>query len=332
MTPITRSAHHRTPRLRGAFTALVTPFTADGRLDEDAYRRLVAWQVMAGIDGLVPVGTTGESPTLTAVERDRLIEIAVQTVAERPSRHRIPVIAGTGSNDTASTIEATRRAAALGADAALIVTPYYNRPDQRMLDAHFRAVADEGGLPIVIYNVPGRTGANVEADTFLRLAEHPRVVGVKEASANIEQIAVICRDRPRDVSVLSGDDAATLALLAMGGDGVISVASNQIPGEMAALVAAANAGDFDGARRIHARWLPLMRANFQGAPNPVPAKAAMLAMGLLDCDMLRMPLLPLADAPRERLVGLLAALGLTGTAPTFIEDETADLPGEEAVA
>ena len=183
------------------------------------------------------------------------------------------------------------------------MTPYYNKPDQRMLEAHFRAIADEGGLPIVVYNVPGRTGANVEADTFLRLAEHPRVIAVKEASANIEQIAVICRDRPRDVAVLSGDDAATLAVLAMGGDGVISVASNQIPGEMSALCLAAHAGDFAGARRIHDRWLPLLRANFQGAPNPVPAKAAMLAMGLLERDDLRAPLLPLADASRERLVG-----------------------------
>ena len=175
------------------------------------------------------------------------------------------------------------------------MTPYYNRPDQRMLDAHFRAIADEGGLPIVVYNVPGRTGANVEADTFLRLAEHPRVVAVKEASGNIEQLAVICRDRPRDVAVLAGDDAATLAVLAMGGDGVVSVASNEIPGEMSALVAAWHAGDADGARRIHDRWLPLFRANFQGAPNPVPAKAAMLAMGLLDDDATRAPLLPLDD-------------------------------------
>lgn len=314
MARVTRSAHHRTPRLRGAFTALVTPFTPDGAVDEVAYRRLVAWQVLAGIDGLVPVGTTGESPTLSAAERDRLIEIAVTTVAERPSRSRIPVIAGTGSNDTRASIEATRRAAALGADAALIVTPYYNKPDQRMLLAHFRAIADEGGLPIVVYNVPGRTGANVEADTFLRLAEHPRVVAVKEASGNIEQIAVICRDRPRDVAVLSGDDAATLAVLAMGGDGVISVASNQIPGEMAAMCAAAHAGDFEGARRIHDRWLPLMRANFQGAPNPVPAKAGMLAMGLLEHDGLRAPLLPLADAPRERLTVILRGLGLVGEA------------------
>jgi 4-hydroxy-tetrahydrodipicolinate synthase len=299
-----------TLRLRGAFTALVTPFTADGAVDEAAYRRLVAWQVMAGIDGLVPVGTTGEAPTLSTTERDRLIEIAVTTAAERSSGRLVPVIAGTGTNDTRASIEATRRAAALGADAALVVTPYYNRPDQRMLEAHFRAIADEGGLPIVVYNVPGRTGANVEADTFLRLAEHPRVVAVKEASGNIEQIAVICRDRPRDVAVLSGDDAATLAVLAMGGDGVISVASNEIPGEMSALVAAWHAGDAEGARRIHDRWLPLLRANFQGAPNPVPAKAAMLAMGLLERDDTRAPLLPLDVAPRERLATLLRTLGL----------------------
>ena len=310
MARVTRSTHQTAPSLRGAFTALVTPFTPDGALDESAYRRLVAWQVMAGIDGLVPMGTTGESPTLSAAERDRCIQITVETVGERPSRTRIPVIAGTGSNDTRGSIEATRRAAALGADAALVVTPYYNKPDQRMLEAHFRAIADEGGLPIVVYNVPGRTGANVEADTFLRLAEHPRVVGVKEASANIEQIAVICRDRPRDVAVLSGDDAATLAVLAMGGDGVVSVASNEIPGEMSALVHAWHAGDWAEARRLHDRWLPLMRANFQGAPNPVPAKAAMFAMGLLDCDATRQPLLPLADAPRERLTALLRTLGL----------------------
>ncbi len=334
MTRVTRSTTQRTPSLRGAFTALVTPFTADGSLDEAAYRRLCAWQLMAGIDGLVPVGTTGESPTLSAAERDRCIEIAVEAAAARPEHARVPVIAGTGSNDTRGSVEATRRAAALGADAALIVTPYYNKPDQRMLEAHFRAVADEGGLPIIVYTVPGRTGANVEADTFLRLAEHPRVVAVKEASANIEQIAVICRDRPRDVAVLSGDDAATLAVLAMGGDGVISVASNEIPGEMAALVAAWHAGDALGARRVHDRYLPLLRANFQGAPNPVPAKAAMLAMGLLDDDTLRQPLLPLADAPRERLVTLLRGLGLVdggGREPLVLPAEDA-ADAEEAAA
>jgi 4-hydroxy-tetrahydrodipicolinate synthase len=332
MARIARSATARTPRLRGAFTALVTPFTADGAVDEAAYRRLVAWQILAGIDGLVPVGTTGEAPTLTPAERDRLIELAVQTVAERPSRSRIPVIAGTGSNDTRASIEATRRAAALGADAALVVTPYYNRPDQRMLDAHFRAIADEGGLPIVVYNVPGRTGTNVEADTVLRLAEHPRVVAVKEASGNIEQLAVICRDRPRDVAVLAGDDAATLAVLAMGGDGVVSVASNQVPGEMSALVAAWHAGDAEGARRIHDRWLPLFRANFQGAPNPVPAKAAMLAMGLLDEDALRAPLLPLDSAPRERLTTLLRGLGLLGEGGREAAESLAGAGREEGAA
>ncbi|HEY4189366.1 MAG TPA: 4-hydroxy-tetrahydrodipicolinate synthase [Candidatus Limnocylindrales bacterium] len=296
--------------LHGAFTALVTPFTAEGAVDEAAYRSLAAWQVLAGIDGLVPVGTTGEAPTLSAGERDRLIEIAVLAAAERRGAARPRVIAGTGTNDTRTSIEATRRAAAIGADAALVVAPYYNRPDQRMLEAHFRAIADEGGLPVVVYNVPSRTGANVEADTFLRLAEHPRVVAVKEASGNLEQIAVICRDRPRDVAVLAGDDVATLAVLAMGGDGVVSVAGNEIPGELVALCAAARRGEWDEARRIHDRWLPLFRANFQGAPNPVPAKAALVAMGLLERDDLRAPMLPLGDAPRERLVELLRTLGL----------------------
>ena len=305
-----RSVASPHPALRGAFTALVTPFAADGGVDEAAYRALAEWQVLAGIDGLVPVGTTGEAPTLSPAERDRLIEIAVGAAAASPTPSRPLVVAGTGTNDTRASIEATRRAAALGADAALVVAPYYNRPDQRMLDAHFRAIADEGGLPIVVYNVPSRTGTNVEADTFLRLAEHPRVTAIKEASGNIEQLAVICRDRPRDVAVLAGDDAATLAVLAMGGDGVVSVAGNQVPGGMAALCDAARAGDWDEARRLHARWLPLFRANFQGAPNPVPAKAALLAMGLIERDDVRAPLLPLAAGPRTRLVELLRTLGL----------------------
>ncbi len=298
------------PRLRGAFTALVTPFTPDGTLDEAAFRRLVHWQVLAGIDGLVPCGTTGEAPTLSQDERDRLIAATVETVAERPSRARVTVVAGTGTNDTRATIAATRRAAALGADAALVVAPYYNRPDGRMLEAHFRAVADEGDLPVVVYNVPSRTGTNVDADTFLRLAEHPRVVAVKEASGNLEQIARICRDRPRDVAVLAGDDAWTLPVLALGGDGVVSVAGNEIPSEMASLCAAAIAGDWDAARRIHERWLPLFLANFRGAPNPVPAKAALALMGLLDGDAVRAPLLPLDDAARAGLAGTLRSLGL----------------------
>ncbi|HET7474237.1 MAG TPA: 4-hydroxy-tetrahydrodipicolinate synthase [Candidatus Limnocylindrales bacterium] len=309
MTPLDRTTRTR-PTLRGAFTALVTPFTSDGLVDDAALRRLVRWQVLAGIDGLVPVGTTGEAPTLTASERDRVIAITVETVAERSSRPRIPVVAGTGTNDTAATITATRRAAELGADAALVVAPYYNRPDGRMLEAHFRAIADEGDLPIVVYNVPSRTGTNVPVDTFLRLAEHPRVVAIKEASGNLEQIARICRERPRDVAVLAGDDAWTLPVLAMGGDGLVSVASNEVPGELVALCDAAAAGDWDGARRIHERWLPLFLANFAGGPNPVPAKAALHLMGLLDTDTVRRPLLPLDEAPRMALAATLRQLGL----------------------
>jgi 4-hydroxy-tetrahydrodipicolinate synthase len=298
------------PMLRGAFTALVTPFTAHGDLDEAAFRRLVRWQILAGIDGLVPCGTTGESPTLSTEERERLIAATVEVAAERPSRDRIRVVAGTGTNDTAATIRATRRAAELGADAALVVAPYYNRPDSRMLDAHFRAIADEGDLPIVVYNVPSRTGANVDADTFLRLAEHPHVVAVKEASGNLEQIARICRDRPRDVAVLAGDDAWTLPILALGGDGVVSVASNEVPGELVSLCAAALAGDWDGARRIHERWLPLFLGNFRGGPNPVPVKAALRLMGLIETQMVRAPLLPMDELGVAAMDSLLRDLGL----------------------
>jgi dihydrodipicolinate synthase len=306
----TRATH---PTLRGAFTALVTPFMPDGTVDEAAFRRLVRWQILAGIDGLVPCGTTGESPTLSGDERERLIAATVEVTRERASRDRVRVIAGTGTNDTAATIRATRRAAELGADAALVVAPYYNRPDSRMLEAHFRAIADDGDLPIVVYNVPSRTGSNVDADTFLRLADHPRVIAVKEASGNLDQIARICRDRPRDVAVLAGDDAWTLAVLAMGGDGVVSVASNEIPGELVSLCAAARAGDWEAARRTHERWLPLFQGNFRGGPNPVPAKAALVLMGLLETDAVRGPLLPLDPDGRAAMAVTLRGLGLLET-------------------
>jgi 4-hydroxy-tetrahydrodipicolinate synthase len=306
----------------------VTPFTRDGTLDEDAFRRLVRWQILAGIDGLVPCGTTGESPTLTIEERERLIAATVEVTRERPSRDRVRVVAGTGTNDTAATIVATRRAAELGADAALVVAPYYNRPDNRMLEAHFRAVADEGDLPIVVYNVPSRTGSNVDADTFLRLADHPRVIAVKEASGNLDQIARICRDRPRDVAVLAGDDAWTLAVLAMGGDGVVSVASNEIPGDVVALCAAARAGDWDAARRIHERWLPLFQGNFRGGPNPVPVKAALQLMGLLETDSVRAPLLPIDPDGRAAMAVTLRGLGLLETTGGRISPR----PAREAVA
>jgi 4-hydroxy-tetrahydrodipicolinate synthase len=334
MTRYTRTARTQRPVLRGALTALVTPFTNDGAIDQTAFRRLVSWQVLAGIDGLVPCGTTGEAPTLSPQERDRLIEITIEVARQRPSRDRIAVVAGTGTNDTAATIAATRRAAALGADAALVVGPYYNRPDQRMLLAHFRAVADEGDLPIVVYNVPSPTGSNLEAETFLQLTDHPRVIAIKEASGNLEQIARICRERPRGVAVLAGDDAWTLPLLALGGDGVVSVASNEIPGEMAALCASARAGDWDEARRIHERWLPLMLANFRGAPNPVPAKAALLAMGLIGSDATRRPLLPLEAGPREALAGLLRTLGLVAmpSGRAVAPPSATSGPPEEAVA
>ena len=294
--------------LRGAFPALVTPFLPGGALDEATFVRLVERQIDAGIDGLVPVGTTGESPTLTHDEDDRVIGLTIETVARKGVRGRVPVIAGTGSNNTATVIAATRRARDLGADAALVVAPYYNKPDQRMLEAHYRAVADEGGLPVVVYNVPGRTGTNIEPATLLRLAEHPMIVAVKEASGNIEQIMTILRDRPAGFRVLSGDDSITFPMLALGGDGVISVASNEIPGEMARLCAAAFAHDWDGARALHARYLDLMRVNFI-APNPVPVKAAMAEMGLIS-DVLRSPLLPMADEQRPRLRAVLAAAGL----------------------
>ena len=319
-------------RLRGAYTALVTPFRPDGTLDADAYRRLVRWQVLAGIDGLVPCGTTGEAPTLTPAEREWLIATAVEVVGEAPSRARVRVVAGTGTNDTAATIAATRRAAELGADAALVVAPYYNRPDGRMLEAHFRAVADEGDLPIVVYDVPSRTGTNVDAETFLRLAEHPRIVAIKAASGNLEQIARICRDRPQGVAVLAGDDAWTLPILSLGGDGVVSVASNQVPSELVRLCAAARAGDWDEARRVHERWLPLFLGNFRGGPNPVPVKAALWRMGLLDGDAVRAPLLPLDDRARAALGSLLRSLGLVESVCGRVADPADATGTAEAVA
>ena len=300
-------------QFRGAFTALVTPFTPAGAIDEAAFRTLVRRQIDNCIDGMVACATTGETPTLSHDEDDWLIATALEVASERPSRARVRVVAGTGSNSTATAISSTRRAARLGVDAALVVAPCYNKPDQRMMEAHFRAVADEGDLPIIVYNVPSRTGVNIEASTLLRLAEHSRIVGVKEASGNMDQIATILRDRPAHFSVLAGDDSWTLPMLALGGDGVISTCSNEIPGEMAAMCSAAFAGDWDAARRIHERWLPLMKANFVGGPNPVPVKAAMSMLGLCS-DMVRMPLLPLDEPHRSRLRLIMGEAGLLETA------------------
>jgi 4-hydroxy-tetrahydrodipicolinate synthase len=232
----------------------------------------------------------------------------VAAVRDRGAAQHTVVVARTGSYDTRATIAATRRAALLGADAALVVAPYYNKPDQRMLEAHYLAVADAGDLPIVVYNVPGRTGCNVAAETLLRLAEHERIIGVKEASANLEQIMTITRGRPDGFAVLSGDDSWTLPILGLGGEGVISVASNEVPEVMVALCAAARSGDWPTARRLHERYLDLFRINFVG-PNPVPVKAALAEMGLI-ADELRQPLLPLAEPERSRVRSVLDDLGL----------------------
>lgn len=301
------------PSLRGAYTALVTPFLPDGSLDEEAVVRLVERQIDLGINGLVPVGTTGESPTTTHDEDDRIIGLTVETVARRGLTGTLPVIAGTGSNDTATVVQATQRAKELGADAALVVAPYYNKPDQRMLEAHYLRVAEEGGLPIVVYNVPGRTGTNIEPATLMRIARHPGVIAVKEASGNIEQIMTILRDRPATLRVLSGDDSMTYPMLTMGGDGIISVASNQVPDVTARLCAAAFAGDWETARALHFEYLDLMRVNFI-APNPVPVKAAMAEMGLIH-DVLRQPLLPMAEEQRPRLRAALRGVGLLADEP-----------------
>ncbi len=303
-----------TRHIRGAYTALATPFSPDGSIDQETCRALIRRQIDACIDGMVACATTGETPTLSHEEDDWVIATMVEIASERPSRCRIRLVAGTGSNSTATAISSTRRAAALGVDAALVVAPYYNKPDQRMLEAHFRAVADEGDLPIIVYNVPSRTGVNVEAATLLRLAEHPRIVAVKEASGNMDQIATIIRERPAGFSVMAGDDAWTLAVLAMGGDGVICTCSNEIPSEMTELCHSAFAGDWERAQRLHNQWLPLMKANFVGGPNPVPLKAAMSMMGLCR-DVVRAPLLPLDEPYRTKLRAVLEAAGLLNPTP-----------------
>jgi 4-hydroxy-tetrahydrodipicolinate synthase len=288
--------------LRGAITALVTPFTADGRVDESALRALVAWQVERGIDGLVPVGSTGEAATLTLAERERVVAITAEVV-----NGRVPVIAGAGTNDTAAAIENSRVLAAAGATHLLHVSPMYSKPPQRGLLAHFRAVADAAPRPVVLYNVPGRTASNVEPETQLALAEHPNIVATKEASGNIEQIAEILRHRPAGFAVLSGDDALTLDVIARGGDGVISVVSNAVPAVMRALCVAAASGDLPAARALHGTLEPLFRAAFVES-NPIPIKAALALMGRIG-NVLRLPLVPL-DLRHEPL--LRAALASAG--------------------
>jgi 4-hydroxy-tetrahydrodipicolinate synthase len=287
----------------GVGTALVTPFTKSGDLDEQGVRRLGRRQIDGGIDFLVPCGTTGESPTLTDSERIRIVEILVDEAGGR-----VPVLAGAGGYNTNEVIHQAEAMRAAGASGLLSVTPYYNRPTQEGLYQHYRAIAESTPLPIVVYNVPGRTGCNVEPATLARLAAIPNIVGVKEASGNVTQMCEVCRAVPPEFLVLSGDDILTLPLMAVGGHGVISVASNQIPVEMVRMAKAAARNDFAAARAIHARILPLMQINFVET-NPIPVKAAMAAMGLLE-EVYRLPMCAPKPESREKILGVLKALDL----------------------
>jgi len=287
----------------GCGTALVTPFTGNSTLDEAGVRRLGRRQIDGGVHFLVPVGTTGESPTLTLAEKSRIVEILAEEAAGR-----VPVLAGAGGYDTREVIHAAAEMKKAGADGLLSVTPYYNKPTQEGLYQHYRAIADSTSLPIILYNVPGRTGCNLEPATVARLSSVRGIIGIKEASGNMTQMCEVCRIVPPEFIVLSGDDAVTLPLMAVGGRGVISVVSNEIPTEMAQMVEAAERGDFAAARIIHERILPLMQINFiESSPGPV--KAAMAALGLLE-EIYRLPLVSPKPESKEKINSVLRGLGL----------------------
>jgi 4-hydroxy-tetrahydrodipicolinate synthase len=290
----------------GCGTALVTPFQRDHSLDEETLRKLVRRQIAAGIDFLVPCGTTGESPTLTRFEHLRVVEIAVEE-----SGGKVPVLAGAGGYNTHEVIELAKEIEERGADGILSVTPYYNKPTQEGLYQHYRAIASATRLPIVVYSVQGRTGVNVEPATLARLAEIENIVAVKEASGNIGQMANVIHEVPSHFTVLSGDDAVTIPLMALGGRGVISVVSNEIPRQMAQLAQACLRGDYETARTIQARYLPLMNVNFVES-NPIPVKAAMGLMGLLD-PVYRLPMCPPSPASLAKIEKVLEAVGLAGS-------------------
>ena len=285
-------------QFRGVGTALVTPFKPDGALDEGALEKFVDWQITEGVNFLVPCGTTGENPALSVDEHRRVVEIVVKC-----ARGRVPVLAGAGSNSTDRAIELSKIAIDLGADGLLTITPYYNKPTPDGLRRHFGLQAEavekmKRGFPMIMYNVPGRTGVNMNAATTLRIArEVPNVIGVKEASGNMEQILEILRDRPKGFLVLSGDDAWTLPLMAMGGDGIISVASNEVPRLMRQMVD-------ERSVQIFNRLLPLLTGNFVES-NPIPVKTAMKMMGILENDYVRPPLAPITDANRQKLQSIL---------------------------
>lgn len=294
-------------RLRGCGTALVTPFTVTGDVDLAALGRLVEWQITEGIDFLVPLGSTGEAQTLDEAERDRVVATVLEAAAGR-----VPVMAGATSNDTARAVAETRRLCSLGVDYILTATPYYNKPTQAGLLAHFEAVANASLKPVCLYNVPGRTGVNLKPETALALAEHDNIVAIKEASGDLAQIIEIIRHQPESFAVLSGDDWLAAAVILMGGQGLISVASNEVPRAMTALVTAALIGDVKETRQLQYRLTPLMNANFLES-NPIPVKAALHAMGKIE-NVLRLPLVPLSKHHLPTLLGALREAGVEALA------------------
>ena len=296
-------------RLRGCGTALVTPFQQDGSIDESALRELVRWQVKSGIDFLVPCGTTGETPTLTHDEWLRVIDITIETAAGR-----VPIMAGATSNNTREAVAKTKEVSSRpGVDYILTATPYYNKPTQEGIYQHFAAIADASTKPLVLYNIAGRTGTNIETSTLLRLAEIENIIGVKEASGNIAQIAEVCAALPEDFLVFSGDDAITLAVIGLGGVGIVSVVSNEIPAEMTRLTNAALSGKWDTARLLFRKYLPLMQANFIES-NPIPAKAVLAMMGRMQ-EVYRLPLVPMKKENRAKLEKVVAEAGLLQAQP-----------------
>ncbi len=291
------------PLFRGAMTALVTPFDRSGQIHEGHLKKIIDLQVSAGVDALVPCGTTGEAPTLEHSEHFRVCELTAQYVDKRAK-----VVLGGGSNNTRHAIELTRHAKKIGADGVLSVGPYYNKPSQEGHYQHFKAIAESAEVPLIIYNIPGRTGVNILPETLLRMAEIPNIVGVKEASGDLDQMMQILRDRPADFSVLSGDDSFALPLMAMGGDGCISVVANEVPDPFARMIHQALEGNWKQARELHYRLYELMQANFLET-NPVPVKAAMSMMGWIE-EVYRLPLVPMQPGNRHRLEGVLKTLGL----------------------
>jgi len=285
----------------GVFTALITPFTKDGKLDEQALRKLVDFQIDQGIDGLVPVGTTGESPTLSPEETEQVIRIVVKQTGGR-----VPVIAGTGSNCTDKAIHMTEKARQIGATASLQVAPYYNKPTGEGFFRHFTAIADAVDLPMVVYNIPGRTGKNIENPVMLKLAQYKNIVAVKEASGNISQMMDLIANKPKDFDVLSGDDNLTYPLMALGGKGVISVASNAVPDRMKDLTHSALKGDWDRARKLHYELLPLFKAIFLET-NPIPIKATMAMKGFVE-EVYRLPMCPMSAENKKALTEVLKQL------------------------